>query len=209
MMLKKSQVKFVIYFVIIFLVLFSLLYSVGLIPESLKNNEGDTVSTLWDKAQKKTVQNDSRRGSSVVIKAEEPKRIVIDKIGVDAAVSNPSTTNVATLDEYLKQGAVRYPSSGLLGQGNMFIFGHSTGLTVVNNQAYKTFNGIKNLQNGDLIKVYGSNTVYVYKVRTVTLVDQNEALVKFDTTTNRLTLSTCNTFGAKGERYVVEADYLQ
>jgi sortase (surface protein transpeptidase) len=39
-------------------------------------------------------------------------------------------------------------------------------------------------------------------------VDQTRALVEFDNNKNMLTLSTCNTFGAKSERYVVEADYL-
>jgi sortase (surface protein transpeptidase) len=38
-------------------------------------------------------------------------------------------------------------------------------------------------------------------------VDQTRALVEFNDK-NMLTLSTCNTFGAKSERYVVEANYL-
>ena len=89
----------------------------------------------------------------------------------------------------------------------MFIFGHSTGIAVVHNQAYKTFNGLKDLERGDIIKVYGSSNIYEYKVLKVTLVDQNQALVEFENNKNMLTLSTCNTFGAKSERYVIEADY--
>jgi LPXTG-site transpeptidase (sortase) family protein len=123
-------------------------------------------------------------------------------------IANPNTTNVATLDEYLKKGAVRYPGSGTIGLGNMFIFAHSTGIKVVNNQAYKAFNGLKDLTTGDIIKVYGESKIYQYKVTSVRLVDSNEALVTFDTTGSRLTLSTCNTFGAKTERYVVEADFI-
>jgi LPXTG-site transpeptidase (sortase) family protein len=203
-MLKKSQIKFVIYFAIIFFVAFILLFSLGLVPDSIKNNEGDSLRTLWDKAQKKAIDNQINQSAVV---AESPTRIVISKIGVDATISNPSTTNVTTLDEYLKLGAVRYPGSGLLGVGNMFIFGHSTGIKIVNNQAYKTFNNLKDLKSGDIIEVYGSAKIYRYMVSSVVLVDKTRALVEFNDK-NMLTLSTCNTFGAKSERYVVEANYL-
>ncbi len=196
-MIKKSQVKFIIYFLTTFWVLFVLLYSIGLVPETIKSNEGDSFRTLWDKAQ-------------TVTKAigENPTRIVIDKIGVDATVANPNTTNAATLDDYLKEGAVRYPGSGSLGAGNMFIFGHSTSIIVVHNQAYKTFNGLRDLKSGDVIKVYGASKIYEYRVTSVRLADSSEVLVKFDASKNMLTLSSCNTFGAKSERYVVEADYV-
>lgn len=205
-MLKKSQVRFFIYFGVIFVVAFILLYSAGLVPESLKNNGGESFRTLWDKAQQKAINKQDNYDVTV---SDSPTRIVIDKIGVDTTVSNPNTTNVATLDEYLKQGAVRYPGSGLIGAGNMFIFAHSTGLAVVRNQAYKTFNGLKDLKSGDLIKVYSASRIYTYQVTSVVLVNKDQALVTFDFNKNMLTLSTCNTFGAKGERYVVEADYIQ
>ncbi len=205
-MLKKSQIKFIVYFATVFFITFILLYSAGLVPESIKKNEGDTFRTLWDKAQSKAINN---QVGETIIKTENPVRIVIDKIGVDSLISNPNTTNVTTLDEYLKQGAVRYPGSGLPGSGNMFLFGHSTGIRVVNNQAYKTFNGLKDLKTGDFIKIYGATKIYTYKVTSVVLVDQSRALVELSGDKNMLTLSTCNTFGAKSERYVVEADYVE
>ena len=204
-MLKKSQIKFILYFVVAFIVTFGLLYSAGLVPEVLKKDQGDSFRTLWDKAQKNEINN--QIDQSVII-GENPIRIVIDKIGVDVTVINPNTTNVTTLDEYLKQGVVRYPGSGIIGVGNMFIFGHSTGLSVVNNPAYKAFNGIKNLEAGDIIKVYGSSNIYRYKVTSVKLVLKGQALVEFGGNKDMLTLSTCNTFGAKDERNVVEADYI-
>jgi LPXTG-site transpeptidase (sortase) family protein len=202
---KKSQAKFIFYFGTVFVFVFLLLYSAGFVPDSIKSNQGDSFKTLWDKAQKKAVDNQLSQNGYI---GENPTRIVIDKIGVDSLISNPLSTDVATLDEYLLQGAVRYPGSGLLGQGNMFLFGHSTGIKVVNNQAYKTFNGLKDLKAGDIIKVYGSSKFYTYSVATVTLVDDSQALVEFGNNKNMLTLSTCNTFGAKSERYVVEANYI-
>ncbi len=204
-MLKKSQIKFIFYFAVVFVLAFVLLYTAGLVPQSLRQDEGDSFKTLWDKAQKKAIEDQLKQGSMV---AESPTRIVIDKIGVDSPISNPNTTNVTTLDDYLKQGAVRYPGSGLLGAGNMYLFAHSSNLSVVHNQAYKAFNGLKNLKAGDIIKVSSASHTYKYQVTAVTLVDKNQALVEFANQKNMLTLSTCNTLGAPSERYVVEADYL-
>jgi len=204
-MLKKSQAKFIFYFGGIFILSFLLLYSAGLVPESLKTNEGDSLRTLWDKAQKGAIEKQTDLG---IINGEEPVRIIIEKINVDATIANPSTTNVATLDEYLKQGAVRYPGSGLLGAGTMFIFAHSSDLAVVHNPAYKTFTYIRDLQVGDIINVYSSTKKYSYQVTLVKLVDSKTALVNLDSRENKLVLSTCNTLGAPSERYVVTADYL-
>lgn len=176
-----------------------MLYLAGLVPATLQPKESESFRTLWDKSQSTT---------TLAVVSEEPTRIVIDKIGVDATVANPNTTDVATLDDYLLQGAVRYPGSGLLGQGNMFLFGHSTGIKIVHNQAYKTFNGLKDLVAGDLINVYSANKIYTYQVTSVAMVDQSQALVTFGNTKNMLTLSTCNTFGQKSDRYVVQADFI-
>ncbi len=182
------------------------MYSIGWVPDSIKQSNGDSLRTLWDKAQKAAVEKQLNSGEVV---AESPTRIMIDKIGVDVTISNPNTTNVATLDEYLKAGAVRYPGSGLLSQGNMFIFAHSAeAFVITNNLNLKAFNGLKNLNNGDIIKVSGDSKTYIYKVTSVKLVDKNTALVKLDNSKDMLTLSTCNTLGAPSERYVVEADYV-
>lgn len=143
------------------------------------------------------------------VKTEIPQRIVIDKAGVDAVIRNPESTSVSVLDQELAYGAVRYPGSGLPGEGNMFLFGHSSGLPFVRNQAYKTFNGIQFLERGDRILIYSDNHEYEYRVLRVKLVDKDEALVSFNGSQHMLTLSTCNTFGEKQERFVVEADFVR
>ena len=140
---------------------------------------------------------------------EEPTHISIPVIGVDASVSNPSSTNAVILDDELTHGAVHYPGSGLLADGNVFIFGHSTNWVVVHNQAYKTFNGFKDLKEGDEIDVTGSASgIYEYKVKSVTLINDDQAWVDLSSTPKTLTLSTCNTFGEKQQRYVVKADFV-
>ncbi len=202
-MLTKSQIKLVKYSIIIFLALFILVYSAGLLPGT---DKGDTIKILWDKAQQGEINKQIDQGYMVAV---NPTRIVIDQIGVDTLVSNPKTTNATTLDDYLKQGAVRYYGSGFVGSGNMFIFGHSSGWTVVNNQAYKTFNGLKDLKRGDIIKVYGGSSIYEYKVSSVVMKLASEVEINFDSTKNMLTLTTCNVFGDKEDRYIVEADFIQ
>lgn len=136
-----------------------------------------------------------------------PDKIVINKIGVNTQILQPNTRDVAELDRYLLQGAVHYPGSGSIEKGNMFLFAHSTGLQFVQNQAFKAFNNLNKLTVGDEIEVTADGKIYIYKVKTVKLADENSALVRFDNNKRMLTLSTCNTFGAKQERWVVEAEF--
>ncbi len=138
-----------------------------------------------------------------------PVKIVIDKIGVDSVVLNPESTDVNDLDESLKYGVVRYPKSGLLGENdNVYLFGHSTGIAQVRNQAYKALNGIETLQQGDVIKVQSSQREYLYKVTSVVMQRNSNAIVQFNTGKKMLTLSTCNTLGEKEDRHIVTADFV-
>src|SRR3989344_964380 len=138
-----------------------------------------------------------------------PIRIVIDKINVDSAVLNPTSSDLSALDEALKYGVVRYPKSGLLGQeDNIYLFGHSTSYQVVRNQAYKALNNLEKLEVGDTIKVRSENKEHLYKVTSVRTERDSDAVVKFNTGKRTLTISTCNTLGAKEDRHIVEADFV-
>ncbi len=191
----RRAAGFVFWFLLIFFVTFTGLYFAGLVPSELQTNSDGIAGELFPSAEPEAV-------------GEEPVQIVIKSIGVNAVVANPTTTDTKVLDDALLHGAVRYPGSGLAGKGNMFLFGHSTGYKVVHNQAYKTFNDIKTLKKGDSISVFSKENEYLYEVDKVTLVDADKALVEFGTGDKKLTLSTCNTFGEKQERYVVEASYI-
>jgi sortase (surface protein transpeptidase) len=136
-----------------------------------------------------------------------PVKIVIPSIKVSATVANPDTTNVDALDSYLSYGAARYPTSATLDQqGNVIIFGHSSYLPVIINQHYKTFDGIQNLKPGDESTVYSATKEYVYSVQT-----ENEESATSDfqipltTTGHTLTLSTCDSFAQKTDRFIVTA----
>ncbi len=140
------------------------------------------------------------------IYAEEPVRINIPAIGVNSIIKNPTSTNHETLDAELTKGVVRYPGSGFPGSGNMFLFGHSTGFSLVQNQAYKVFNRLKDMKNGDTITIHGTVATYEYRVTSVRKVDKESTLVSFDTKKNMITLSTCDSFGKAADRFVVEGE---
>ncbi len=187
----REKFSFIINFFLVFLITFSILYLFGYVPDEFKITVGRYPG--------KEIADGY---------GDLPMVIKIPKIGVDSQIYNPATTTISTLNNYLLKGAVRYPGSGLLGgKGNMFIFGHSTGLKIVQNQAYKTFSNIQKLSAGDEISVFSDNSEYVYKVILVKHVDATKELIEFNTKERMLTLSTCDNFGAKTDRYVVEAEF--
>lgn len=200
----NPNVKFVVVFALVFLVSFSLLFVLGLVPKELRNS-----TSALDQLQMTTLQSVASNPAPTTIApkidGEEPVRVIIPSIKVNTLVLNPDTTDNVLLNEYLTKGAVRYPGSGLLGDGNVLIFGHSSNLSVVNNQAYKALNGVKNLVRGDTIYVDSSAHRYTYSVTKVSMVKASDEYINFDTKDSALTLSTCNTLGAKEDRYVVEA----
>ncbi len=211
-LLSTNEIIFISIFGLVFLFSFVGLYLFGAVPDefrySMNNNSIiDNVESLKDGKEGLTnLQNTNAEYDNSTI-GLKPTRIVIANASVDYAVENPQSTNVNILDEALKRGAVRYPSSGTPDKGNMFIFGHSTSFKVVNNKAYEVFNNLKELKAGDDIKIITDKETFIYKVRTVDLVDSRKALVDLSTDRHMLTLSTCNSFGASSDRYVVEADF--
>ncbi|MBI2025679.1 sortase [Candidatus Kaiserbacteria bacterium] len=142
---------------------------------------------------------------------ELPAKIEIIKINLSANVVNPTTTDIAALDKELLKGAVRYPTSAKLGEnGNVVLFGHSSYLPVVKNQAFKTFNGIQKLAPGDIIMISSLNVTYTYQVRSVVKekADENTA-IPLSVAGKALTLVTCDSFGTKTDRFVVTADFVE
>lgn len=160
-------------------------------------------------AAPKAVLGVSKSESTVAIGL--PIRIEIPAINLAATIENPTVTTVAVLDGGLLRGAVRYPTSAKLGEvGNVVIFGHSSYLPVVGNPAYKTFNGIQKLSAGDVVTVYSSSTAYTYRVRSMVKEKANDnTAIPLEISGRTLTLVTCNSFGAKEDRFVVTADFVE
>lgn len=190
---KFDILKFFLYFVLVCFTTFAFLYLFGLVPDSFKSN-------ISKYPQEKTEEEKI----GIV-----PSRIVIPKIGADSLIYNPENNDIKTLNKYLGFGAVRYPSSGLIGKGNILIFGHSADIFLnVTNPAFKTFNNISKLERGDIIELYSKDDIFLYRVKSVRSEEASEALIKFDNTEDKLTISTCNTFGQKEDRYIVEATFI-
>jgi len=183
-----------------FLCSFVLLDSAGLVPDpDPVVADATPVVTVAASPLAAAVANAPAAG-------ELPVKIEIPSIKLSASVSDPDTTDPEVLDNALLKGAVRYPTSAKLGeQGNVIIFGHSSYLPIVNNQAYKTFDGIQKLHAGDVITVYSSGTAYDYAVDTVSKEDANSAAIPLTVTGSKLTLSTCDSFDTKTDRFVVTA----
>jgi LPXTG-site transpeptidase (sortase) family protein len=172
-----------------------------IIDESVTQNEEVVYVDEQEYKRELTFNREERKE----ITFTKPTRITIDSIGIDTKVVTPSSPRVDVLDEALKHGAVYYPGSGTLEEGNIFLFGHSTGFSVVQNQYFKTFNGLNKLSAGDEIKLEAGGKNYLYQVETVTLVDSNDSFIDLSKEGRRLTLSTCHSFGQKSERWVVDA----
>ena len=195
------------------------MFGIGEFKSSSENNPNDFVSNDKEVVTPTEYSRDNAffqrdRGDAgdtnetkekTVSVAANPTRVIISSIGVDSEILSPSSPRVDVLDAALKKGAVYYPGSGTVENGNIFLFGHSTNWAVVNNQAYKTFNDLQKLKRGEEIKLQAGGKTYVYAVETVSLVDSSNAFVDLSRSGQRLTISTCDTFGKKADRWVVDA----
>lgn len=135
-----------------------------------------------------------------------PSAIYIKKFDRTIPVLNPDSREVVDLDTALLSGAVRHPDSATLSQdGNIFILGHSSYLPTVLNKNFQAFNGIQDLEWGDTIEVTSAGNVYTYEVDKVFKANADNLTVPIAGDERRLTLATCNSFGSKDDRFIVEA----
>jgi len=182
-------------FVGIFLLSYSFLLGVGATPDP------KAAVAQTPESSHAVAQNDVQ---------ELPVRVVAKNIGLDVGVENPTSTNIDVLDRALLSGAVRYPTSALLGaEGTVLLFGHSSNLPVVHNQAYKAFNSIQDLKTGQIVSVYSGSAEYRYAVIGVKLADANEDVIEMPKDGKRLVLVTCDlSFAKKTARFVVTAEFV-
>jgi LPXTG-site transpeptidase (sortase) family protein len=194
--LEGRTSSFIVIFIIVFFILVAVAVIVDFYPERSSNAEAAMVPT-----------SESRRSSDVTETGAEPVRIIIDAIGVNSSIENPTSRAISVLDDALLRGVVRFPGSGLLGDdGNMFLFGHSSSLPVVRNPAFKIFTRLSELKEGQTVRVQSKTHEYVYRVTSVRMAPASEIKVEFANGRPTLTIITCNSFGSKDDRYVVEAD---
>ena len=149
---------------------------------------------------------ESGSGSNDSIPAVFPVSININKLGKVVDVLNPESRTIADLDAALLSGVVRHPDSATLGQeGNVFILGHSSYLPNVFNKNFQAFNGIQDLEWGDIIEVSSDDQIFEYRVEKVYRAKADDVTVPIAGSEKKLTLATCNSFGSVDDRYIVEA----
>lgn len=192
----EKKWSFAAAFLLVFFVSFSTLAVFDIVPEA-PVSEPNPIATVPQSALLAT---------AVTAVPELPQHIEIPAIGLSVNIANPTSTDAEVLDTALLSGTVRYPTSAKLGEdGNVIVFGHSSYLPVVNNQAFKAFNGIQKLEAGDRITVSGTTHTYVYEVETVEEKDAESAAIPLEVGGKVLTLVTCDSFKTKTDRFVVTA----
>lgn len=135
-----------------------------------------------------------------------PVKIIFDTLGREVKVLNPESRSINALDTALLSGVVRHPDSGDFARvGTMLLFGHSSYLPNVVNKNFQSFNGIQNLKWGDTVRLQSRDTEYVYQVtRVYETSASDESEIPIHAGKEELTLVTCDSFGAKTDRFVVE-----
>ena len=187
-------------FLIVFFIITVFLFVIDFVPETPKVN-----------AEVQSSMKTTTSATSVVSHStlENPTQILIEKIGVDMPIANPTSTDINALDEALLGGVVRYPGSGLVGEdANMFLFGHSSYLPVVHNQAFRAFNDLGKLKADDLIRVRSATVESIYRVETVAHAAASDVEVELSHGEKKLTLTTCDSFGKKSDRFIVTAAFV-
>tara|TARA_B100000508_G_scaffold77059_1_gene59948 strand:+ start:3994 stop:4740 length:747 start_codon:yes stop_codon:yes gene_type:complete len=175
-----------------------------------ENSEVATATTVVSSPSQLPVSSATAEGTD---KAEAlsdasvmPVSISIEKLDKTITVLNPISRTIADLDAALLEGVVRHPDSAHLAQdGNVFILGHSSYLPNILNRNFQAFNGIQNLEWGDIIEVSSVDAVYTYRVEKVYHAKAQEVVVPIAGDEKLLTLATCNSFGSIDDRYIVEA----
>jgi len=206
---RNKKPFFVVFFVIV-LASYALLYTVDFIPEPVtqpvsqqeEDNEVVEVTTI--------VQEEAVEVESLAARSPLPTRIIFDRLDKKIAVLNPQSRDVSELDAALLSGVVRHPDSATLTEeGNVFILGHSSYLPNVFNKNFQAFNGIQDLQWGDIIRVQSEDSEYVYRVQRVYEAKASEVVVPPTPGKAQLTLATCDSFGSKDDRFIVEAHLIE
>ena len=185
---------------------YGFLYMIDFVPEPV-SAEGKSDTEIFEEeplpalGAKNTVEE-----TPAPAVAPLPLSITIDALNREVTVLNPTSNTISAMDEALLKGVIRHPDSDdLTGPGNILILGHSSYLRNVLNKNFQAFNGLQNLKWGDTIRVKTADYEYTYKVDRVYKAEASAVDVVTGGSEYRLTLVTCNTLGAKEDRFIVEA----
>lgn len=202
--LMERKIAFFIVFFVTVTLTYGLLFAIDFIPEPVTVEEA--AETLKNTDNKPQNQPELNANEVAVVASPLPVKIIFDRLGREVNVLNPNSRAIPDLDEALLSGAVRHPDSADFQEaGNIFILAHSSYLPNVLNKNFQAFNGIEELTWGDKIRLQSNDMEYVYRVEKVYEAKAAEVFVPETPGEANLTLATCNSFGSKDDRYMVEA----
>lgn len=224
----EQRIVFALVSIGVFVITLLFFYMIDFLPESPENNvdEGSLVAVsqigdeqedteeleeITDIAEGDVLDADDTHTAIATTGDAFPLQITFDSLGGRTVkVLNPESRSSEALDTALLSGVVRHPDSADFERtGTIFLFGHSSYLPNVMNKNFQAFNGVQKLTWGDIIRLESKRTEYVYRVDRVYEASALDAEVKIETGKARLTLVTCDSFGAKTDRFVVEATLIE
>lgn len=193
-------------FFVVMVIGYGILYIIDFVPET-PQEEANTEIVNEDTSTTSELETALEFEESIFSNETLPISITIDALNRTVSVLNPNSRNITDLDNALLKGVVRHPDSADFtdDKGNILILGHSSYLNTVLNKNFQAFNGIQNLTWGDTIRLRSNDTEYIYQVDRVYQDKASAITIPTKATTAKLTLATCNTFGAKEDRFIVEA----
>ncbi len=206
---SKIEDKVVFFFVSMGIITITLgfLTLIDFLPEKPRVESTSALSNVdFARPNENTLLSTKEATSSEAL----PLKIIFDSLDKkEITVLNPTSNTIASLDEALLSGVVRHPDSAdFVHTGTIFILGHSSYLPVVHNKNFQAFNGIQKLVWGDTIRLQSKDMEYVYRVDKVYEAKASNAEVPLQYDTAKLVLATCNSFGTKDDRYIVEASLI-
>ena len=202
----KDRVVFFFVVMGVITLTYGFLYAVDFLPE--KKEVADEALSPVEPKQEEVIEDVTEDTTESVDPL--PRKIIFDSLDREVVILNPESKVASVLDTALLQGVVRHPDSADFAEkGTIFLLGHSSYLPVVRNKSFQAFNGIQKMKWGDTIRVQSTDTEYVYSVDRVYQAKASDASVAIQYETAKLTLATCNSFGAKEDRYILEATLVE
>jgi LPXTG-site transpeptidase (sortase) family protein len=204
---EKKYAFFAVFFLVFFFS-YLILVAIDFVPEPVTIEE-ETENLQMEPASmeiEQSAQSDFNLPVGDMSNPVLPTSMYIEKLDRTIPILNPESRDIAALDNALLSGVVRHPDSAHMAQaGNVFILGHSSYLPTVLNNNFQAFNGIQDLAWGDTIEVTSEGYVLTYEVEKVYKASAADVTIPVADTGARLTLATCNSFGSKDDRFIVEA----
>ena len=204
---EKKYAFFAVFFLVFFFS-YLILVAIDFVPEPVTSQEEaeDFQIEPATTEVEQSAQSDFNLPMGDMSNPVLPTSMYIEKLDRTIPILNPTSRDTADLDRALLNGVVRHPDSAHMAQaGNVFILGHSSYLPTVINDNFQAFNGIQDLAWGDKIEVTSEGYVLTYEVEKVYKAKAADVTIPVADTGARLTLATCNSFGSKDDRFIVEA----